>query len=390
MDFNISGELKMLQKAVRDFANKEILPTLGEDERNHRFQREIVTKMGQLGFLGCPIPQEYGGSEMGYLAHALCTEEISRVSGSLRAAFNMQTMGTALEIYKFGSKEQKRKYIPKLVSGEWLGCIGITEPEAGTDTAAMKSTAVRGSDLYTLNGQKTWITWGSVADIGVCYAYTDPAKKHTGMSAFILDMHSPGISTVEIKHKMGWHACPTSEIFFDNVKIPRDNLLGEEGEGFKYMMGSLDNTRLTAAAGAVGVCQAFIDEAVKYAQERVQFGQPIGKFQLIQEQIGRMVVETEAARLLVYRCATQKNEGKRNTLETYMAKYYSCDVASRMADEALRILGAYGYSGEYPVERHLRDAKVYQILEGSANILKMLIGMDALGYRKANEQGKER
>ena len=229
-----------------------------------------------------------------------------------------------------------------------------------------------------------------MADIGVCYAYTDPARKHKGMSAFILDMHSPGISTPEIKHKMGWHTCPTSEIFFDHVKIPREDLLGEEGEGFKYMMSSLDNTRLTAAAGAVGVCQAFIDEAVKYAQDRVQFGQPIGKFQLIQEQIGRMVVETEAARLLVYRCATQKDEGKRNTLETYMAKFYSCDVASRMADEALRILGAYGYSGEYPVERHFRDAKVYQILEGSANILKMLIGMDALGYRKANVQGKEK
>jgi glutaryl-CoA dehydrogenase (non-decarboxylating) len=321
---------------------------------------------------------------MGYFAHAICTEEIARVSGSLRAAFNMQTMGTALEIYKFGNEDQRKKYIPKLVTGELLGCIGITEPEAGTDTAAMKSTAVRDGDFYILNGQKTWITWGSVADIGICYTYTDRSKKHKGMSAFILDMHSPGVSKVDMKHKMGWHACPTSEIFFDNVKIPLENLLGNEGEGFAYMMGSLDNTRLTAAAGAVGVCQAFIDEAVKYAQERVQFGQPIANFQLIQEQIGRMVVETEAAKLLVYRCAVQKDEGKKNTLETYIAKYYSCDVASRMADEALRILGAYGYSGEYPLERHLRDAKVYQILEGSANILKTLIGMDALGLRKAN------
>lgn len=385
MDFNLSDELKMLQKSVRDFAKKEIIPTVAEDERKHRFQKEIIRKMGDLGFLGCPIPQEYGGSEMGYVAHAICTEEIARVSGSLRAAFNMQTMGPALEIYKFGNEDQKRKYVPKLSTGEMLGCIGITEPEAGTDTAAMKSTAAKEGDYYILNGQKTWITWGSVADICICYAYTDRSKKHAGMSAFILNMHSPGVSTVDMEHKMGWHACPTSEIFFDNVKVPREDLIGNEGDGFRLMMEGLDNTRLTAAAGGVGVSQAFIDESVKYAQERVQFGQPIGKFQLIQEQIGRMVVETEAARLLVYRCASQKDEGKRNTLETFMAKYYACDVANRMADEALRILGAYGYSGEYSVERHLRDAKVYQILEGSANILKTLIGMDALGYRKANK-----
>lgn len=384
MDFNLSDELKSLQKTLRDFGRKEILPIVAEDERKHRFQKEIVKKMGKLGFLGCPIPQEYGGSEMGYLAHAICTEEIARVSGSLRAAFNMQTMGTAMEILKFGNEEQKKKYIPGLVSGDLLGCIGITEPEAGTDVAAMKSTAVKKDDFYIVNGQKTWITWGSVADLCICYAYTDRSKKHKGISGLIFDMKSPGTSTVDIEQKMGWHACPTSEIFFDNVKIPQENLLGSEGEGFRYMMEGLDNTRLTAAAGAVGVCQAFIDEAVKYAQERVQFGQAIGKFQLIQEQIGRMVAETEAARLLVYRCAVQKDEGKRNTLETYIAKYYSCDVASRIADEALRIFGAYGYSGEYPIERHLRDAKVYQILEGSSNILKTLIGMDALGYRKAN------
>ena len=384
MDFNFSEDLKILQKSVRDFAKKEILPTVAEDERNHKFQVEIVKKIGELGFLGCPIPEEYGGSDMGYLAHAICTEEIARVSGSLRAAFNMQTMGTALEICKFGSEYQKKRYVQRLVTGDLLGCVGITEPEAGTDTAAIKSVANKEGDFYTLNGQKTWITWGSVADICICYAYTDHSKKHKGISAFILDMHAPGVSTANIEPKMGWHACPTSQIFFDNVKIPQENLLGNEGEGFSYMMGSLDNTRLTAAAGAVGVCQAFIDEAVKYARGRVQFGRPIGMFQLVQEQIGRMTVETEAARLLVYRCAVQKDDGKRNTLETYMAKYYSCDVANRMADEALRILGAYGYSGELPVERHLRDAKVYQILEGSANILKTLIGMDALGYRKAN------
>ena len=382
MDFGISGELQMLRKSVRDFARKEILPTLGEDERSHRFQREIVRKMGQLGFLGCPIPQEYGGSEMGYLAHAICTEEISRVSGSLRAAFNMQTMGTALEIHQFGSDEQKRRYIPKLVSGEWLGCIGITEPEAGTDTAAMKSTAVSEGDFYILKGQKTWITWGSVADIGVCYAYTDPARKHKGMSAFILDMHSPGISTPEIKHKMGWHTCPTSEIFFDHVKIPREDLLGEEGEGFKYMMSSLDNTRLTAAAGAVGVCQAFIDEAVKYAQDRVQFGQPIGKFQLIQEQIGRMVVETEAARLLVWQSAAMLDKALRNSLESSMGKAKAGKVCSHICQRCVALLGPLGYSKEFLAEKWMRDVKINDIFEGTGQIQMLVVCRLILGFSR--------
>jgi glutaryl-CoA dehydrogenase (non-decarboxylating) len=262
--------------------------------------------------------------------------------------------------------------------------MGITEPDAGTDTAAMKSVAVRRGDMYLLNGQKTWISFSQVADMSIVYAYTAPAKVHRGMSAFIVDLHSPGVTRNSIGGKMGLHSCPTGELIFADVEVPAENLIGKEDEGFKYLMGSLDNTRLTAAAGAVGACQAFVDESVSYAQVRQQFGQPIGRFQLIQEQIGRMVVETEAARLMVYRCAVQKDQGVRNTLETYMAKYYSCDVASRIADEALRILGAYGYSQEYPVERQLRDCKVYQILEGSANILKTLIGQDALGYRKAN------
>jgi glutaryl-CoA dehydrogenase (non-decarboxylating) len=218
------------------------------------------------------------------------------------------------------------------------------------------------------------------------YAYTDSSKKYKGISAFVVDMHSKGITTGPSAEKLGWHACPTGEMFFDDVDVPLENLLGtEEGRGFEYAMCGLDNTRLTAAAGALGMSQALIDESVKYAKEREQFGRPVGKFQMVQEELARMIVETEAARLLTYRCAMQKDAGKvNNTLETSMAKYYSSDVASRVADSALRILGAYGYSTEYPVERLLRDAKLNQILEGSANILKMVIATDALGYRKAN------
>lgn len=385
MNFDLSEDIIAIQDVARKFVQNEVLPRVAEDEKNHTFQRDIVKKMGDLGFFGCPVPEEYGGSGLGFLAHTVVTEEISKASGSLRAGFNMQTMGTAREIFQFGTEEQKQKYIPKLISAEYLGCIGITEPNAGSDVSGMKTRAVKKGDKYILSGSKNWITYAQVADVGIIYAYTDTQQKYKGMSAFIVDMSSKGISTGPSAEKIGWRATPTGELYFDDVEVPAENLLGQEGKGFKYCMASLSNTRLTAAAGGVGVSQGLIDEAIKYAKEREQFGRPIGKFQMVQEELGRMIVETEAARLLTYRCAMQKDVGNiHNTLETSMAKYYSCDVASRVADGALRILGAYGYSTEYPVERLLRDAKLYQILEGSANIHKMIIATDALGYRKAN------
>ena len=386
MDFEFSEEIVAIRDMARKFAQNEILPRVAEDEENHTFQKDIINKMGELGFFGCPIPEEYGGSNLGFLAHTVVTEEISKVSGSVRAGFNMQTMGTAREIFQFGTEEQKKKYIPKLVSTETLGCIGITEANAGSDVGSMKTKAVKQGDKYILNGTKNWITYAQVADIGIIYAYTDPSTKYKGMSGFVVDMHSKGISAGPTAPKMGWKACPTGELFFDDVEVPAENLLGGvEGKGFECVMSGLNNTRLTAAAGAVGVSQGLIDEAIKYAQEREQFGKPIGQFQMVQEELGRMIVETEAARLMVYRCAAQKDAGNLgNVLETVMAKYYSCDVASRVADGALRTLGAYGYSSEYPVERLFSDAKLYQILEGSANIGKMIIATDALGYRKAN------
>jgi glutaryl-CoA dehydrogenase (non-decarboxylating) len=384
MSFKFSDEVKAIKDMAAKFVQKEILPTVAESEKKHEFQRDLVRKMGELGFYGCPLPEEYGGSGLGFLAHAVVTEEISKVSGSLRAGFNMQTMGTAREIYQYGNAEQKKKYIPRILSGEFLGCIGITEPNAGSDVGGIKTKAVKKGDFYILTGSKNWITYAQVADVGIIYAYTNPAVKYKGLSAFIVEMKWPGIKTGPTAEKLGWNACPTGEIFFEDVRVPAGNLLGEEGRGFEYVMGSLDNTRLTAAAGAVGVSQGLIDEAVNYAKTREQFGQPVGQFQMVQEELARMIVETEAARLLTYRCAWQKDEGIRNSLETSMAKYYSCDVASRVADGALRILGAYGYSTEYPVERLFRDAKLYQILEGSANIHKMIIANDALGYRKAN------
>lgn len=386
MTSELSKEVKAIQQAAREFAAKEILPRVDDDEKAHRFQEDLVKKMGELDFYGCPIPEAYGGNDFGFLAHAVVTEEIARVSGSLRAPFNMQTMGTAREIYEFGTEDQKQAYVSRLVSAELIGCICITEGDAGSDVANIKTVAKRDGDHYILNGSKTWITYAQVADLGIVYAYTDTSKRYKGLSAFIVDMHSQGIRTGETATKMGWHACPTGEIFFDGVMVPADHLLGgEEEKGFSNVMAGLNNTRLSAAAGAIGACQGMLDESVKYAKGREQFGQAVGQFQMVQEELARMAVETEAARLLVYKSAMQKDEGiLNNTLETVMAKYYACDVASRVADSALRIHGAYGYSGEYPVERMFRDAKLYQILEGSANICKMIIGTDLLGYRKAN------
>jgi glutaryl-CoA dehydrogenase (non-decarboxylating) len=384
-DVELTDEHKMLRDMVRKFADNEILPRVDQDEKEHKFQRDLVDKMAELGLFGCPVPDEYGGNGMGYLAHAIVTEEIGRASGSLRVAFNMQTMGTSLSILKWGSEELKKKYIPELMSAKMLGCFGITEPDAGSDTAAMTTTAVKDGNEYVLNGRKMWITWAPVADLGVMFAMTDKKAKHKGMSAFVMDMHAPGVSTITIQDKLGIWACPTGEVIMEDVRVPAENLLGEEGKGFGYLMQELISTRLTAAAGAVGTCQAAIDESVKYANERQQFGRPIAQFQMVQEVIARMTAETEAARALVWRCAIQKDHGLINNMrETVIAKYYACRAADEVPNLGLEVLSAYGYSNEYPIARILRDGKVYKILEGATNIMKMIIANDTLGIKKAN------
>jgi glutaryl-CoA dehydrogenase (non-decarboxylating) len=384
-DVELTEEHIILRDTVRKFCEKEIAPVVDQDENEHRFQRELVNQMAELGLFGCPIPEEYGGNEMGYLAHAIATEEIGRASGSLRVAFNMQTMGTAVSILRWGSDELKRKYIPELVSARLLGCFGITEPDAGSDTAAMSTVAIRDGNHYILNGRKMWITWAPVADMAVIFAMTDKKAKHKGMSAFVMDMHSPGVSTIDIKEKLGLWACPTGEIIMEDVKVPVGNRLGEEGKGFGHLMQELASTRLSAAAGAVGSCQAALDVSIKYANERQQFGQPIAQFQMVQEVIARMVAETEAARALVWRCAIQKDRGLINNVrETVIAKYYACKAADEIPNLGLEVLSAYGYSNEYPIARILRDGKVYKILEGATNIMKMIIATDALGIKKAN------
>ncbi len=385
MDFELSEECKALQGVARDFAEKEIAPTVTAAERAHRFQREIVNKMAELGFWGCPIPEKYGGNGLGFVAHVVLCEEIARVSCSLAVLFNAQTMGTSRAILEFGTEAQRRKYIPKLVGAEFIGCFAVTEPDAGNDVTAMTTVATREGDRYIINGVKTWISLAQVADVGLIFAYTSLGRKHRGISAFIVDMDLPGISCSPDQEKLGWRAAPTAEIYFDNVSVPDSAMLGKPGQGFEIMLRCFDNMRLTAAARAVGNCQALIDESIKYSTQRVQFGQDIGRFQMVQEVIARMVVETEAARLLTYRNANQKDLGHlHNTLEASMSKYFASEVASRIADDAFRIMGAYGCSGQQRIGRLLRDAKMHQVLDGSSNIHKMIVATDALGYRRAN------
>ena len=383
MNFELSEEHKTIQDMARKFALQEIAPVVAEDDKNHRFQIDIIQKMGQLGFFGCVIPEEYGGTNSGFLAHCLIVEEIGRVSGSLRVPFNSLAFGPALTLVNWGTEAQKQKYVPGLVSGEKVGCFAITEPNAGSDVAAISTRAVKNQDGYVLNGTKTWATLASVADMILVYVSTNPDAKGKGISAFIIDAKTPGITTTNLD-KMGVHCVPTGELVFEDCQIPADALVGPEDGGFKICMSTLDNTRLTTAAGAVGMAQVCIDESVKYCNERSQFGQLIGMFQANQAKIADMVIATEAARILVYRAAWQKDQGTRNTLETSIAKAAAADAAVAASGYAMQLLGAYGYSTEYPVERYYREAKLYQIIEGSSNILRMIIALDALGVRKAN------
>jgi glutaryl-CoA dehydrogenase (non-decarboxylating) len=386
MQFALTKDMEMLRKSVREFATKKIAPFANEWDENHYFPyKEAVKPMGELGFFGTVIPEEYGGDDMGWLAAMIVTEEIARASSSLRVQINMQTLGCAYTIFKYGTEEVKKKYVPKLVNADYIGGFGITEPDAGSDIMAMVSTAEDKGDHWLLNGSKTWISNANVADVIIYYAYTDKTQGSKGMSAFVVEMKNfNGIKTSKLE-KMGSHSSPTGEIFLTDCKVPKENLLGKVGDGAKIVFSSLNQTRLSAAAGGVGLAQACLDAAIKYCNQRKQFGKPIGDFQMNQDMIAQMSTEIEAARLLVYKAACSKDQGNLNNgLEVAQAKYFSGEVATKCATFAMRILGAYGYSTEYPVARYYRDAPTYAMVEGSSNICKWIIAQDQIGIRKAN------
>ena len=386
MDFKLSKELEMLRKAVREFATKKIAPNADEWDEQHYFPyKEVIRPMGELGFFGTVIPEEYEGEEMGWMAAMIVTEEIARAASSLRVQVNMQVLGCAFTILTYGTEALKKKYIPGLCTADLIGGFGITEPDAGSDVMAMDSTAEDKGDHWLLNGSKTWISNANVADALLFYAYTDKSAGSKGLSAFVIEPQNfKGIKTSSLD-KLGSHSSPTGELFLDNVKVPKENILGKPGDGAKIMFGSLNQTRLSAAAGGIGVAQACLDEAIKYCKERKQFGKLIGEFQMNQDLIAQMSAELEAARLVVYKAAWAKDEGRLNNgLDVAQAKYLAGEVAFKCANYAMRILGAYGYSTEYPVARFYRDAPTYTMVEGSANICKWIIALDQLGIRKAN------
>ena len=382
MDFDLSDELLAVRELGREFAEKEIAPTAAQDDRNHHFRREIFEKMGRLGFFGCVVPESCGGSGLGYLAMALLTEEVARVHSSVRVHINTQ-LAPAVTLARFGTEEQQRRWVPGLVDGSKVGCFAITEPDSGSDVASMSTRATRSGGGYVLKGSKTWISNAPVADWGLVYAATDREAGHRGLSAFMVELNGAGVRRATLD-KMGALASPTGTLEFDDAPVAAEQRIGAEGQGFAMCMWQLNQTRLSCAAGALGVARAAREAAVAYANQRQQFGQPIGRFQMIQDSLAQMIVEEEAARLLVYRAAHLADCGRPNNLEVSMAKYAAAEAAAHAADGAFKILGAYGYSTEFPVERYLRDAKSYQIVEGSSNIHKLIIAQDALGYRRAN------
>jgi glutaryl-CoA dehydrogenase (non-decarboxylating) len=387
MDFTLSEELRMLRDMARDFATEKIAPFADEWDEKHYFPyEEAMRPMAELGFFGTVIPEEFGGNEMGWLAAMILTEEIAKASSSLRVQINMQTLGCAFTIFRYGTDELKKKYISKLVSADYIGGFAITEPNAGSDVMAMKSTAEDKGDHWLINGSKTWISNATTANVLIYYAYTDKEAKGKGLSAFVIEPKNfNGITTTDLD-KMGSRSSPTGEIILENTKVPKGNILGKPGDGAKIVFGSLNQTRLSAAAGGIGVAQACLDAATAYCKERVQFGTAIGNFQMNQDMIAQVACELEAARLMVYKAACQKDKGELgNTLEVAMAKYLAGEIAVKASQVAMKILGAYGYSTEYPVARYYRDAPTYQLVEGSSNVCKMITALDQLDIRKANK-----
>lgn len=382
MNFDFSEEQVMLRETVRSFVDKEIIPFIGEWDSKGIFEPSIMKRLAELGLMGVCIPEAYGGSGMDYNALAIVCEELERGDTAYRTAVSVHTGLNSLTLLQWGTEEQKQKYLIPQAKGVKVGAFGLTEPGAGSDVAALNTTAVKDGDDYILNGQKTWISLCDVADHFLVFAYTDKSKKHHGISAFIVERTMPGFSSKAIKNKHGIRAGNTGEIFFDQVRVPKENLLGQEGEGFKIAMSALDNGRFTVAAGACGLIMASLEESVKYCHERKTFGKEIGRHQLVQQMIAKMEAGLQMSRLLVYRVGELKNKGVRNTRETSLAKWQACDFANKAADDAVQIHGAYGYSDEYPVARFLRNSKAPVIYEGTREIHTIMQAEYVLGYRQ--------
>ena len=381
MNAKLTEEQEMIQQMTRDFAEKELKPIAAELDKTHRHPEEVIKKMGELSLMGMTVPVEYGGGGVDYVSYALAIEEISRACGGTGAIMTSHNSLACFPIQTFGTEDQKKTYLTPLASGEAIGCFGLTEPDAGSDAANQKTTAVLDGNEWVINGRKVFITNGNVARYCILAAMTAKGVGYKGMSSFIVDMETPGASVGVVEEKLGIRCSGTAELIFEDCRIPKENLLGEEGTGFRQMLTTLDAGRIGIAAQAVGIGRAALEESVKFANERIQFGKPIAKLQAIQWMLADMATEIDAARCLVLRAANLKDQGERFEKESAMAKLFASETAMKATTKAIQIHGGYGYITEYPVERFFRDAKITEIYEGTSEIQRLTIARHVLGER---------
>jgi butyryl-CoA dehydrogenase len=378
MELDLSEEQRLVQQTASEFAKNEVLPRAAEIDREHRHPKELVKRMAELGLLGIAVPEQYGGSGIDTVAYVLALEEISRACASTGVIMSVNNSLVCDPILKYGTEAQKQKYLVPLASGQKLGCFALSEPEAGTDSAAQKTTSKKVGNEWVLNGVKNWITNGPVADTCVLFTMTDASKGNRGITAFILPMDAKGVRCGPPDKKLGIRGSQSCQIFLDDVKLPEENLLGEVGQGFKVAMSTLDGGRIGIAAQALGIARASLEDALAYAAERKTFGKPIAQHQAIQFKLADMATELDAARLLTWRAATMKDQGARHTTESSMAKVFASEVANRAAKEAVQIFGGNGYVEDFPVERHYRDAKITEIYEGTSEVQRLVIAGNLL------------
>ena len=389
MDFELTDEQRLIQETVRAFVDDRVLPVAVQNDIDHKLDLELIEGLAELGVLGIVVPEEYGGAGLDFVAEALACEEVERGEAAFRTLISVHVGLNSLTLLRYGTEEQKRRWLVPQARGEKLACFGLTEPGAGSDVASMRSTARREGDVYVLNGQKNWISYASVADHALVFAKTDPGGSHRGISAFVLAQGMPGFTARDQEHKLGIWAGSTGELFFENVEVPAENLLGEEGQGFEIAMYGLDQGRFTVAAGACGVVRACLERSVEYARERQTFGQEIGRYQFVQDMIAKMVLGYETSKLLVMQAAWMKNEGRRSTRETSLAKWHATESAFEAAHLAVQVFGSYGYAAETGIERYFRNARAPIIYEGTTQIHKLMQAEHALGYRALNGRGGE-
>jgi butyryl-CoA dehydrogenase len=379
IDFELTDEQRLIRETAHEFAGREIVPRVRDNDRHERFDTELVAKLGEMGYLGAIVPEEHGGRGIDYRTYGLIVEEIGRADSAARTVVSVQTSLVCSSIERWGSEEQKRTWLPRLCSGEALGCFALTEPDTGSDAASLKTRAERVDGGWRISGQKQWISLGNYAEVALVFAQTDPQLQHRGIACFLVPTEAAGFSSDEIHGKLGLRAVDTAGLSLDGVEVPDGALLGEVGEGFKVAMSALDSGRFSVAAGCVGICQGCVDASVAYSKEREQFGRAIASFQLVQEMIADMVVDTDAARALVWRAAWLKDLGRPNTTETSIAKLFATEAAVRTANTAIQVHGGSGYVDDHPVERYLRDARVTTLYEGTSQIQKLIIGRAATG-----------